>query len=78
MFGIESLNDEHDCNVVSISSLNIQNFNDDCTSQFLWSEKTFEDVPYRVDRFCKKHNNDRTQSDRLIWYKIMLSFSYYL
>ena len=26
------LNDEHDCNVVSVNSLNIQNANDDCTS----------------------------------------------
>ena len=29
MFGI---NDEHDCNVVSMNSMNIQNTNDDCTS----------------------------------------------
>ena len=38
MFGIQSLNDEHDCNVVSVNSLNIHStnddftFNDDCTS----------------------------------------------
>ena len=32
MFGIKSLNDEHDCNVVSMNSMNIQNTNDDCTS----------------------------------------------
>ena len=32
MFGTKYLNDEHDCNVVSMNSLNIQNSNDDCTS----------------------------------------------
>ena len=30
-FGTESLNDEHDCNVVSMNSLNIHSTNDDCT-----------------------------------------------
>ena len=33
MFGTKSLNDEHDCNVVSMNSLNIHGTNDDCTSQ---------------------------------------------
>ena len=28
MFGIQSLNDEHDCNVVSVNSLNIHDAND--------------------------------------------------
>ena len=32
MFGTKSLNDEHDCNVVSMNSLNIHSTNDDCTS----------------------------------------------
>ena len=32
MFGTKSLNDEHDCNVVSMNSLNINSTNDDCTS----------------------------------------------
>ena len=32
MFVTKSLNDEHDCNVVSMNSLNIQSTNDDCTS----------------------------------------------
>ena len=31
-FGRNYLNDEHDCNIVSMNSLNIQNANDDCTS----------------------------------------------
>ena len=32
MFGTKYLNDEHDCNVVSMNSLNIHITNDDCTS----------------------------------------------
>ena len=32
MFGTRSLNDEHDCNVISMNSLNIHSTNDDCTS----------------------------------------------
>ena len=32
MFGTKSLNDEHDCNVVSMNSLNIHSTNHDCTS----------------------------------------------
>ena len=31
-FGTKSLNNEHDCNVVSTYSLNIYSTNDDCTS----------------------------------------------
>ena len=32
MFGTRSSNDEHDCNVVSMNSLDIHSTNDDCTS----------------------------------------------
>ena len=32
MFGTKSLNDEHDCNVISMNPLNIHSTNDDCTS----------------------------------------------
>ena len=32
MFGTKYLNDEHDCNVVSMNSLNIHDTNADCTS----------------------------------------------
>ena len=32
MFDTKSLNEEHDCNVVSMNSLNIHSTNDDCTS----------------------------------------------
>ena len=45
LFGIESLNDEHDCNVVSVNSLNIQNANDDCTSHD-------KNVSYKHVTFC--------------------------
>ena len=43
MFGTKSLNDEHDCNVVSTKSLNIHSTNDDCTShdQNVLSMSTF-------------------------------------
>ena len=70
MFAIKSLNDEHDCNVVSMNSMNIQNTKDDCTSHdknvsykhvnFCGVHKVCEDMPYRDDRFCKKHKHDRT------------------
>ena len=65
MFGTKYLNDEHDCNVVSMNSLNIQNANDDCTShdkKFSYEHVNFCGVnwecnctPKREDRFCKKH-----------------------
>ena len=32
MFGTKSLNDENDCNVVSMNSFSIHSTNDDCTS----------------------------------------------
>ena len=32
MFGSKSLNDKHDCNVVSVLAMNIHDTNDDCTS----------------------------------------------
>ena len=65
MFGTKSLNDEHDCNVVSMNSLNIHSTNDDCTSHD--NDVSFKNVdfcgvnweciwtPKREDRFCKKH-----------------------
>ena len=45
MFVIESLNDEHDSNVISMNSLNIQNANDDCTSHD-------KNVSYKHVNFC--------------------------
>ena len=46
MFGTKSLNDEHDCNVVSMNSLNIHGPNDDCTSYD-------ENVSYKHVDFCE-------------------------
>ena len=48
MFGTKYLNDEHDCNVVSMSSLNIHSTNDDCTSHD-------ENVSYKNVNFCGVH-----------------------
>ena len=48
MFGTKSLNDEHDCNVVSTNSLNIHDTNDDCTSYD-------ENVSYNRANFCGVH-----------------------
>ena len=65
MFGIKSRNDEHDCNVASMNSLNIHNTNDDCTSHD--NDVSYKDVnfcgvnweckciPKRGNRFCKRH-----------------------
>ena len=65
MLGIKYVNDEHDCNVVSMNSLNIQNANDYCTSReknVSYKHVNFCGVnwecictPKREDRFCKKH-----------------------
>jgi len=65
MFGIKSLIDEHDCNVVSMNSLNIHSTNDDCTSHdenvsykhvnFCGVHRVCKYTPNREDRFCKRH-----------------------
>ena len=65
MFGTKSLNDEHDCNVVSMNSLNIHSTNDDCTSydenvshkhvNFCGVHWVCKYTPNREDRFCKRH-----------------------
>ena len=58
------MNDEHDCNVVSMDSLNIHSTNDDCTSHdenISYEHVNFCGVhvcmntPNREDRFCKRH-----------------------
>ena len=46
MFGAKYLNDAHDCNVVSMNSLNIQNVNDDCIGHD-------NDVSYKNVKFCR-------------------------
>ena len=48
MFVSKSLNDEHDCNVISMNSLNIHSTNDDCTSHV-------ENVSYKHVNFCGIH-----------------------
>ena len=45
MLGMKSLNDEHDCNVISMNSLNIHSTNNDCTSHD-------ENVSYKHVNFC--------------------------
>ena len=71
MFGTKYLNDEHDCNVVSMNSLNIQNANDQCTSHD--NDVSYKNVNYcgvnwecthtakREDRFCKNHKYSETK-----------------
>ena len=62
-FGTKSLNDEHECNVVSTNSLNIHDTNDDCTSydvsykhvNFCGVHWVCTNTPNREDRFCKRH-----------------------
>ena len=48
MFGTKYWNDEHDCNVVSMNSLNIHSTNDDCTSYA-------ENVSYKHVNFWGVH-----------------------
>ena len=64
MFGTKSLNDEHDCNVISMNSLHIHSTNDDCTSHdenFSYKHVNFCGVhvcmntPNREDIYCKRH-----------------------
>ena len=64
MFGTKYLNDEHDCNVVGMNSLNIHSTNDDCTSHdenISYKHVNFCGVhvcmntPNREDIYCKRH-----------------------
>ena len=48
MLGTKSLNDEHDCNIVSIKSLNIRSINDGCSSHE-------ENISYEHVNFCGVH-----------------------
>ena len=48
MLSTKSLNDEHDCNVISMNCLNIHSTNDDCTSHD-------ENVSYKHVNFCGVH-----------------------
>ena len=65
MFGTKYMNCEHDCNVVSLNSLNIHSTNDDCTSydenasykhvSFCGVHWVCKNTPNREDRYCKRH-----------------------
>ena len=65
MLDTNSLNDEHDCNVVSMNSLNIHSTNDDCTSydknvsykhvDFCGVDWVCKYTPNRENRYCKRH-----------------------
>ena len=66
MLDTKSLNDEHDCNVVSINSLNIHSINDDCSSHdenISYEHVNFCGVhvcmntPNREDIYCKRHKH---------------------
>ena len=71
MFGTKSLNDEHDCNVVSMNSLNIHRTNDDCTSydenvsykhvNFCGVDRVCKYTPNRENRYCKRHKHLETK-----------------
>ena len=71
MLASESLNDEHDCNIVSMNSLNIHSTNDDCTSydenvsykhvDFCGVDWIYMDTPNRENRYCKKHKYLKTK-----------------
>ena len=71
------MNDEHDCNVVSMNSLNIHStnddctFNDDCTSydenvsykhvDFCGVHWVCKYTPNMEDRYCKRHKHLETK-----------------
>ena len=70
MLDTKSLNDDHDCNVVSINSLNIHSINDDCSSHD--ENISYEDVNFcgvhvcmnitnREDIYCKRHKHLETK-----------------
>ena len=70
MLSTKSLNDEHDCNVVIINSLNIHSINDGCSSHdenISYEHVNFCGVhvcmntPNREDRYCKRHKHVETK-----------------
>ena len=71
MFGTKSLNDEHDCDVVSMNSMNIHSTNDDCTScdenvshkhvNFCGVHWVCKYTPNRENRYCKRHKHLETK-----------------
>ena len=63
MFGTKSLNDEHDCNVVSMNSLNIHSTNDDFSSHD-------ENISYKHVNFCGVYIAPTTHCDDVNCYTI--------
>ena len=71
MFGTNSLNDENDCNFISMNSLNIHSTNDDYTSHdenvsykhvnFCGVHRVCKYIPNREDIFCKRHKYFETK-----------------
>ena len=71
ILGTKYLNDEHDCNVFNMNSLNILNANDDCVSHdknvsykhvnFCGVHRVCKYTPNREDRFCKRHKYLQTK-----------------
>ena len=71
MFGTKSLNDEHDCNVVSMNSSNIHSTNDNCTSHdenisykhvdFCGVDWVCKYTPNGENRYCKRHKHSETK-----------------
>ena len=52
IYGIKMLDDEHDCHIASMNSLNIHNTNDDCTSHD--NDVSYKDVDFHgVNWECK-------------------------
>ena len=68
LLGTESLNDEYDCNVVSMNSLNILSTNDDCSSRDenikhvnFCGVHVCMNTPNREDIYCKMHKHLETK-----------------
>ena len=71
MFCTKPLNDEHDCNVVSMNSFNIHSTNGDCSSHgenisykrvdFCGVNWVCKYTPNREDRYCKRHKHLETK-----------------
>src|SRR6266511_3531861 len=72
MFGTKSLNDKHDCNVVTVLAMNIHDKDVSYKHvNFCGVHRVCEDMPYRDDRFCKKHKHDETNR----WLKVIDKFA---
>ena len=57
LFGTKSMNDEHDCNVVSMNSLNIHSTNENISYEHVnfCGVHVCMNTPNREDIYCKRH-----------------------